>query len=189
MRQIKNALALLLTMGPAMAQDIGIQFDQMQPCTRWTTENIDDQSRREETYLGREGDFYITEYIGTKPSGEQRFVFKRYYDTQGRLVRAERDGAAMTVLPFSCRYAVGKCTHNSKVPYVYGPSNDRFSEKTLHHENRLEGRVFYFGTVLSNGSVREYPFELGKYNLRVGQEYENNLGQKRGFKLVEIVEP
>lgn len=129
------------------------------------------------------------EVVSVSFDGEQRFVFKRYYDTQGRLVRAERDGAAMTVLPFSCRYTVGKCTHDSKVPYVYAPSNDRFSEKTLHHVNRLEGRVFYFGTVLSNGSVREYPFELGKYNLRVGQEYENFLGQKPGFKLVEIVEP
>ena len=72
----------------------GIQFDQMKPGTQWTIENVYDQSRREETYLGREGEFHITEYFGTEPSGERRFIFKRYYDAQGRLVRGERNGAA-----------------------------------------------------------------------------------------------
>lgn len=189
MRLIIHLWALLLTMGPALSQDVGIHFDQMQPGTQWTIEYIDDKTRREETYMGREGDFHITEYAAIEPNGERRFTFKRFYDAQGRLVRGERDGAAMTVLPFSCRYAVGNCTHDSKIPNVYAPSNDKFLESKRHHVNRLEGRVFYFGTVLSDGTVREYPFELGKYNLRVGLEYENALGQKRGFRLVEIMEP
>ena len=189
MRQVIHLFTLLLTIGPAMAQDVGIQFDQMKPGTQWTIENVHDQSRREETYLGREGEFHITEYFGIEPSGERRFIFKRYYDAQGRLVRGERDGAALTYQPFSCRYTVGECSHFKKLPHVYSQSNTRFRESTLHHVNRVDGGVFYFGTVLSDGSVREYPFELGKYNLRVGQAYETNLGQKRGFKLIEIVEP
>ncbi|WP_298356311.1 hypothetical protein [uncultured Litoreibacter sp.] len=188
MKVLISVGVLCLAQGAA-AQDVGLQFDEMPVGTQWTIEYLDDQARREETYLGREGDFHITEYVGIKPTGERRVIFKRSYDAEGRLVKGERDGAANTTLPFSCRYAVGECTHESKIPNVYSPSNDGFLESTRRHVNRLEGGVFYFGMVLSDGTVREFPFELGKYNIRVAQEYENNLGQKRGFKLISIVEP
>jgi|GEM_PF-5091260 len=188
MKNVLSAFLICLVQGAA-AQDVGIQFDEMPIGTRWTIEYLDDQAQREETYLGREGDWHITEYFGIEPSGEREMIFKRYYDAQGRLVRGERDGVANTKLPFSCRYRVGNCTHVSKVPYAYSPSNIRYSESKRAHVNRMEGNVFYFGTVLSDGSVREYPFELGDYNIRVGLEYVNNLGETRGFRLVEIVEP
>ncbi len=188
MKPLISAFAACLTHG-AMAQDVGIQFDDMPVGTQWTIEHLDDQARRQETYLGREGDWHLTDYVGINPDGSQRWVFRRYYDAEGRLVKGEREGAANSTLPYSCRYVVGDCTHHSKVPKTYSPSNDGFLERMRSHVNRLEGDTFYFGTVLSDGSVREYPFKLGKYNIRVGQEYETALGAKRGFKLIGIVEP
>lgn len=184
-----GSMCLSLVAPMAAAQEIGIQFWDMKPGTKWVTETLDEpKSLREETFLGQEGDFYITEMYRTE-NGERKFIFKNFYDAKGRRVRGERDGAAVTYEPFQCRYTVGDCTHHSSVPHYYKPSNDKYLERSSDHKNRLEGDTFYLGWVATDGSVKEFPFVLGKYNLRVGQKYKNNLGDVRGFKLIELVEP
>lgn len=170
------------------AQEVGIQFDQMPIGTKWVTQNVGDEELAEETYLGPEGDTYITDFYRIN-GGKRRFIFRKTYDAQGRWMSGARNGAATSYAPYSCRYVVGECSHTSQIPHVFEPDNSKFLSSTSAFKNRLENGVFYLGTVLSNGDVREYPFVLGKYNLRVGQDYENALGQKRGFKLVELVEP
>lgn len=185
-----KVLAVLVGINSAAAEDVGIEFWKMKIGTQWLTQTIEDEQLiREETYLGEENGFFITEYYEIKSDGTRRFIFKNFYDQKGRRVRGERNGMALNFTPFQCRYAVGACIHESSIPYRYEPDNTKYLVTSSDHVNRLEGRNFYLGHVLSDGSIREYPFELGTYNLRIGSRYKNNAGVEKGFRLIEIKEP
>ena len=173
----------------AVAEDVGIRFWEMEAGTRWVIERLEDKVREEETFMGKEGDYFITEEVHIKPSGERRFIFKNFYDAKGRRVRGERNGMAVTFKPFQCRYVVGDCTEASSIPWEYTPDNEKHFERTSKRKNRLDGDMFYVGWFLSSGELKEFPFKLGKYNLRISSEYKNNLGETRGFRLVELFEP
>ena len=175
--------------GQACAEDVGIRFWDMEVGTRWVIERLEDKVREEETFLGQEGNRFITEEVHIDDAGNRRFMFKNFYDAEGRLVRGERNGAAFTYEPFQCRFAVGDCTHASSIPWTYTPENEKYLKGTSQWRNRLDGDTFYVGGVLSSGEVKEFPFKLGKYNLRISSEYKNNLGETKGLRFIELFEP
>lgn len=174
---------------PALADDVGIDFDAMPVGTVLVTETREDEPQRyHETYLGREGAFHVVEIGRPDGKGGVKPLTRRFFDAGGRLVRSEKKGRFQSShTPFSCEYSTGPC----ETVYVYAnPFRD--GKRVTHRRryvNRLDGTILTVSLARRGQDPLEIPYELGRYNLRVSSEYTNALGQIRGFRLIEIVEP
>jgi len=183
------AVGLTLLAAPANAEDIGLQFDDMPIGTKLITETLDDDPQQyAETYVGKKGEFHVIELSRIKSDGTEPRILVRLYDEAGRLIRKEKDGKLNSSnTPFSCEYVLGPCEQT----YVY--ANPFKNGKLVTHDdfyrNELRGKTLTVAKQLADGSFLEIPYELGPYNLRVSSKYTNNLGQVRGYRLIEISEP
>ena len=183
------ALLSAFMMTPAFADDIGIQFDDMKIGTKLVTESRDKKPKRyTETYLGKQGDYHVIEIGKIADDGAAKAIAKGFFDSEGRLIRSEKNGKfSYEHTPFSCKYLLGDCAET----YVYA-NPFKNGKRVTHHKtymNSIDGDVVTVALKLSDGSYLKIPYQLGAYNFRVSSEYTNALGQVRGFRLIEIVEP
>ena len=188
--KLKTALLLSTTFiaFPAHAEDVGIKFDEMKIGTTLVTEfHGSDPIRLSEKYVGRRGDFFVTEVMRSKGDEEPEFSSTSFYDSKGRLVRRDRTKGFEEYTPYSCMYALGECKHGYQYP---NPFKDyKQTKNSSEYVNRLEGDTYYVTWKMVDGSIAEVPYKLGPYNLRVSSEYKNALGQQRGFRLIELKVP
>lgn len=181
---------LLLLVLPANAQDVGIQFGKMKVGTTLVTQNLSGKKLvRSEKYLGRRGDFFVTEKSWVNADGTTKRIGNSFYDAKGRLIKTEHKTGQSTYTPFSCMFAVGACKHTHDYPNPFSKKTVKRTKSVSRYDNRLEGNTFIVTWKMADGSTAEVPFQLGPYNFRVSSKYKNALGQLRGHTLIKIIEP
>ena len=186
-----RCLTLITTMiivSPAIAQEVGIKFHEMKIGTTLVTESYGTNPiRLSEKYIGKSGDFYVTEITRGKRGETLKFSSTSFYDSRGRLIRRDRTKGFEEYTPFSCHYTLGNCKHGYQYP---NPFKDyKQTKNSSEYTNRLEGDQLIITWKMADDSIAEVPYKLGPYNLRVSSSYKNALGEQRGHKLIELIEP
>ncbi|MEZ5741456.1 MAG: hypothetical protein R3E68_19875 [Burkholderiaceae bacterium] len=176
-----------LTAIPAMATEVGIQFDQMKVGVKLTTTTAGFyQATYIEEYVGRKDGFHLTQTHKLLDDGSTKRLNQVGYDNQGRKVFSILNGNKNTYEPYSCHYVVGRCQHTYR---YYNSLTKKFVTNVTRFENRLDGDTLFVGTYKSDGDKFEVPFKLGPYRLRLSSEYKNALGKPAGFRFVDLVQP
>ncbi|MGB7301680.1 MAG: VWA domain-containing protein [Burkholderiaceae bacterium] len=179
-----------LTTVPAFAQDVGIQFEKMTIGTTLVTQSLgDDASVKSQEFIGQQGDFYVVKERRIDTDGASRPLGNTYYDLKGREVKADWHDGPAYYTPYSCMYAVGACEQSLDYPNPLTKKKVKRTVTVRKYVNRLEGNKLTVTWQLANGKTHEVPFELGPYNFRVSSRYKNALGQLRGHKLIELIDP
>ncbi len=187
---ILTSLACLVLTAPAYAQEVGIKFRDMKVGTTLVTQSLSGKKRvTSETYIGRKGNLFVMEEHWLNPDGTKVNLGKVYYDQKGRETGSDRRRGEFIYTPYSCMFAVGDCKHTYDYPNSFTKKKIKRTKSTSSYKNRLEGDTFFVTWKLADGSTAEVPFKLGPYNFRVSAKYKNALGQLRGHKLIEIIEP
>ena len=173
---------------PANSQDVGIKFNEMKIGTTLVTEFLGKKPfRLSEKYLGKRGNNFVTEVIRITNKGKSVFSSTSFYDTKGRLVRRDRSEGFEEYTPYSCFYVVGECRHGYQYPNPF--KNNKQTKNSGKYINRLENDTLIVTWKTISDSIVEIPYKLGPYNLRISSNYKNALGQQRGHKLIELIEP
>ncbi|MGB7206842.1 MAG: VWA domain-containing protein [Anderseniella sp.] len=183
-------VSIAFMVAPALAQDVGIQFDKMRTGTKLLTQSLsDDTSVKSQEFVGKQGAFYVVKESRIYKDGTYKPLGNTYYDEKGREVKADwHDGTAFYT-PYSCMYAVGMCEQTLNYPNPLTKKKDKRTVSVHKYNNRLEGNTLIMTWKLASGKTQEVPFELGPYNFRVSSRYENALGQLQGHNLIELIEP
>ena len=183
-------LSSLLFAAPAYAKDAGIQFDKMKIGTTLITQSLSGKKRiLSQKYVGKRGDFFVIEESWRIPNEATESLGNVFYDAKGREVRSERPRGEFIYTPFSCMQTVGECANIYDYPNLFTKKKNKRTKSRSRYINRIEGTSFYVTWKMADDSIAEVPFQLGPYNFRVSSEYKNVLGQVRGHKLIEIIEP
>lgn len=181
-------IAFIMT--SAFAQDVGIQFDKMKIGTTLLTQSLsDDDKIKSQKFVGKQGDFYVVEESHIKADGTSKALGNTYYDSEGREAKADWFDGPAYYKPYSCFYAAGNCKQTLDYPNPLTKKKEKRSVSVRQYDNRLEGDTFIVTWKMASGKTHEVPFELGPYNFRVSSRYENALGELRGHKLIELIEP
>lgn len=178
---------ILLTLS-AFAADVGIRFDEMPVGTILVTESIGSTPlRQSEQFVGKRGEFFVTEIRRRGKDGQWSIASTNFYDLRGRLVRLNGKNGVQTYEPYSCHYVLGECKHTYRYPNPF--KDNRQIVNTSAYQNRLDGNNLFISWRLVDGKLVELPFRLGRYRLRVANQYRNRLGQEKGFRLIELTVP
>lgn len=181
---------LALTAVSALAQDVGIQFGKMKIGTTLLTQSLSDsKSIKSQKFIGKQGNFYVVEENRIKTDGSTKPLGNTYYDLDGREAKADWHDGPAYYKPYSCMYTVGTCEHTLDYPNPLTKKKVKRSTSVRKYNNRLQGNTLIVTWELSSGKTHEVPFELGAYNFRISSRYKNALGQLRGHKLIELIEP
>ncbi len=187
---IFTSLACLVLSAPAYAQDVGIKFGEMKVGTTLVTQSLSGKKRvTAKKYIGQKDNHFVMEEHWLNPDGTKVNLGKVYFDQQGRETGSDRRRGEFIYTPYSCMFAIGECEHTYDYPNRFTKKKIKRTKSTSRYKNRLEGDTFFVTWKLADGSTAEVPFKLGPYNFRVSAEYKNTLGQLRGHKLIEIIEP
>lgn len=177
------ALGLLIN-GPAMAQSVGIKFNEMKVGTALTTESRSFADKIfVATYIGKDGDFHVMQISEKMPDGSLDHRLKEHYDNDGRLAFKLLKDGKNEYSPYSCHYVLGPCTNT----YRYlNPFNKKYVVNEQQTDNRLEGDMLIVRVIRKTNDPFEVPFELGPHNLRINSNHTNALGQPSGFKFISL---
>lgn len=191
MHCLKYAVALVFVSTLSVyAKDVGIKFDEMAVGTTLVTQSLSGKKRVSvEKYIGKRNGFHLMEESWLSPDGTSEPLGEVLYDNKGRRVRSERSRGSFIHTPFSCHFALGECTHIYDYPNQFSKKKNKRTKSVGRYKNRFEGDTLYVTWKMADDSIAEVPIKLGPYNLRVSSEYKNALGQLRGHKLIEIIEP
>lgn len=167
------------------AEGVGIKFDQLNVGTKLTTQMRGFSTATYiEEYIGMEDGFHLIQIHKKLDDGSTKKLSVKGYDTQGRQVFSRRqDGKVSTYSPYSCRYALGNCTH---IYDYYNPITKKMVVNEGLYFGKLEGNQYILTVFTSDGDSFDVPYELDENNLRLRNIYKNALDQPAGFEFVDV---
>lgn len=189
------ALIVALSTQPTFAADtnelnVGIQFDEMPVGTQWVVVHEGRPTRYVYTYIGPDKGQHRLHIESRKPGKKPKQIAIRFFDAQGRMLRSESHlGEVRRFEPYDCAYRLGPCTHTYRYPLPPKNGKKRHKARKEQYHNVRSNNGINVVRISRSGERRSYGFELGRFNIRVSNQYTNALGKKRGFKVTSIKTP
>lgn len=173
------ALMVLVFMAPmAMAQSLGIKFDQMPVGTKLHYKDYEGDQWTD-VFLGKKGKNYV---LRRKYKGDST-TYKIYYTLDGHMKRFQyRAGWSANYEPHYCEQVLGSCQYRYRGNPTY---NGTYLATVTKKGNAYE----YSEREVSSDETWETMMTFGQFNLIVEETWKTGSGKTRWTRLVKIEAP
>ena len=189
-KAIALTVGLIGVGGQICAQDVGIQFDNIEVGTRLIAQQLGKDRFTTKDYIGIEDDYHVLVSGRIDEDGEYTALSRELYDQEGRQVGTNRGETFATYAPFSCSFVVGDCTHEWTYPNAMEADTAEYFTQTLVYQNRLVDGMLHVLILRENGETITLSYTLGDNNWRTSQRTVSTVnGNVYGYDLVAIETP
>lgn len=178
MRFLIAMIAFFAFAPAAMAQSLGVKFDEMPVGTVLHYKDYEGDEWTDE-YTGKKGKYHV---LRRKYKGENS-TLKVYYTLNGHLKkRTYRGGWSATYTPHHCEQVLGACQYRYRGNRKY----DGIYNTTLTKQG---GAYSFKRASASSEETFDYVNKFGQYNLLVEETWNSSVGKKRWRRLIKVETP